>query len=107
MVATNYKLLNYELQVLELKQSAVVLLEAMCEETHQDSKKLVQNIHKAIDIGALHDTFYYFHQMSEDDYMVSASLFTLKFEVNVCIPHRKLKKKMMMQKEQPLELTMY
>ena len=63
----------------------------MCEETHQDSKKLVQNIHKAIDIGALHDTFYYFHQKSEDPDMVGACLFyiihVLSYSLKLMCPY--------------------
>ena len=60
-----------ELQVLELKYLAVVLLEAMlCEETHQGSQKFVQIILKKIDKVALHETLTYFFNLRKDPYMV-------------------------------------
>ena len=57
-----------------LKQSAVELLEVMCEETHPETKKLVQNIFKNIDIDALHDTLVYFYELSQDADMVTHQL---------------------------------
>ena len=97
---------DYELLVLELKQLAITLLEAMCEETHEKTAELVKKIHQDIDIEALHKTFAYFCKLSKDPYMVGG-LFTIYFEANVCTSHRKRKRKMMMQKEQPLKPTMY
>ena len=58
------------MQVLELKQLAVVLLEAMCEETNQGTEKLVKGIYKAIDIAALKEVLVYFYKLSKDEYMV-------------------------------------
>ena len=57
-------------KVLHLKQSAVELLEAMCEETHPGTEKLVKNIFKAVDINALYCTLVFFYQLSKDQGMV-------------------------------------
>ena len=57
-------------QVLELKHSAVELLEVMCEETHPETEKLVQNVFKNIDLDALQGTLVYFYKLSEDSMMV-------------------------------------
>ena len=94
--------------VLELNQLVITLLEVMCEETHEKTETLVKRIQKDIDIEALHKIFIYFCKLSKDPYMVGSWLFTIFFKTNACIcmPHRKGKKKMMMQKEQPLKLTM-
>jgi len=53
-----------------LKQSAIELLEAMCEETHTGTAMLVQNIYKGVDIDALHSTLAYFYKLSQDPEMV-------------------------------------
>ena len=57
-------------QVLELKQSAVELLQVMCEETHPETETLVKNIFKNIDVEALHSTLVYFYKLSQDLVMV-------------------------------------
>ena len=51
------------LQVFKLKLSAVTLLEVMCEEMHMETKNLVINIYKSVDISALHSTLCFFHEM--------------------------------------------
>ena len=48
----------------------MVLLEAMCEETHQHSQVFVQRIVKTIDKVALHETLTYFYNLRKDPYMV-------------------------------------
>lgn len=57
--------------MLELKQSAIELLEAMCEETHTGTAKLVKSIFKGVDIDALHNTLVYFYRLSQDPQMVN------------------------------------
>ena len=42
----------------------------MCEETHPESEKLVQNITKDIDIDALQNNMVYFYKLSQDLHMV-------------------------------------
>ena len=59
---------------MELKQSAIELLEAMCEETHTEIPKLVQSIFKVVDIEALHKTLVYFYKLSQDPEMVCTYL---------------------------------
>ena len=87
-----------------MKQSAIELLETMCEETHKGTEKLVQSIFKGVDIEALHNTLVYFYKLSQDPKMVgSHSRYSLRFIPAI---YRKLMKKMMMQKELLLELTM-
>lgn len=89
-----------------MKQSAIELLEAMCEETHTGTAKLVQSIFKGVDIDALHNTLVYFYRLSQDPQMVSScTKLDLRFICNCCI-YRKLMKKTMMQKGLLLELTM-
>ena len=61
-------------QVLELKHSAVELLEAMCEEIDPGTEKLVQNIYKNIDLEALLSTLVYFYKLSHDSDMVRHQL---------------------------------
>ena len=53
-----------------MKQSAIELLEVMCEETHTGTAKLVQSIYKVVDIQALHKTLVYFYKLSQDPEMV-------------------------------------
>ena len=73
------------MQVLELKQLAVVLLEAMCEETNQGTEKLVKGIYKAIDIAALKEVLVYFYTLSKDEDMVgNYSEYSLKL-IHVCL----------------------
>ena len=55
-----------------MKQSAIELLEAMCEETHTGTAKLVQSIFKGVDIDALHNTLVYFYRLSQDPQMVNS-----------------------------------
>ena len=57
-------------QVLELKHSAVELLEVMCEETHPETEKLVQNVFENIDLDALQDALVYFYKLSKDSSLV-------------------------------------
>ena len=57
-----------------MKQSAIELLEAMCEETHTGTAKLVQSIYKVVDIQALHKTLVYFYKLSQDPEMVITKL---------------------------------
>ena len=77
------------MQVLELKQLAVVLLEAMCEETNQGTEKLVKGIHKAIDIDALKEVLVYFYKLIKDEYMVgNYSEYSLKL-IHVCLIENK------------------
>ena len=57
-------------QVLELKHSAVELLEVMCEETHPETEKLVQNVFKSINLDALQDTLVYFYKLSKHPLLV-------------------------------------
>ena len=38
----------------------------MCEETHPGTQKLVQNIHKHIDINRIHETLIYFYIIKID-----------------------------------------
>ena len=58
------------IQVLELKHSAVELLEVMCEETHPETKNLVKNVFDHIDLNALHDTLVYFYKLSKHSDLV-------------------------------------
>ena len=60
-----------------MKQSAVELLEAMCEETHTGTEMLVQNIYRNVDIEALHKTLDYFYELSQDPEMVTMYLFAM------------------------------
>ena len=60
-----------------MKQSAVELLEAMCEETHTGTEILVQNIYRNVDIEALHKTLGYFYELSQDPKMVTMYLFAM------------------------------
>lgn len=57
-----------------MKQAAVELLEAMCEETHTGTEKLVQSIYKGLDIDALHSTLIYFYKLSQDPQMVGTAV---------------------------------
>ena len=95
----------YKPQVLELKQSAVELLQVMCEETDPETEKLVQNVFKNIDIDALQSTLVYFYKLSQDPMMVRDQL--LVEHINTVVHYRNDWKKMMMQKELLLELTKY
>ena len=65
-----YEMIVHVFWVLELKQSAVELLEVMCEETHSGTTKLVQSISKVVDIQALHKTLAYFYKLIHDPTMV-------------------------------------
>ena len=53
-----------------MKHSAVELLEAMCEETHPEAEKLVQNVFKSIDMDALQGTLVYFYKLSKESMLV-------------------------------------
>ena len=53
-----------------MKQSAVELLEVMCEETHTKTAKLVKSIYKVVDLEALRKTLAYFYKLSQDPQMV-------------------------------------
>ena len=59
------------MKVLELKSTAVKILEMLCEETSPLTKDLVEKVFKAVDIDALHTLLADFHQLSQDKYMVS------------------------------------
>ena len=59
------------MKVLELKFTAVKILEMLCEETSPLTKDLVEKVFKAVDIDALHALLAYFHGLSQDEYMVS------------------------------------
>jgi len=65
-----------------LKQSAIELLEVMCEETHTGTAMLVQNIHKGVDIDALHNTLAYFYKLSQDPEMVGG-YFRIQRDIDV------------------------
>ena len=54
-----------------LKSTAIKILEMMCEETNPQTKSLVGNIFKAVDIDALHASVAYFCCLSQDEEMVS------------------------------------
>ena len=43
----------------------------MLEETHPKSQDLAVNVHKAVDIDALHSTLAYFYYLRKDEKMVS------------------------------------
>ena len=53
-----------------MKQTAIELLEVMCEETHTGTAKLVQSIYKVVDLDALRKTLAYFYILSQDPKMV-------------------------------------
>ena len=62
-----YKLIS---QVIQLKHSAVELLEVMCEETHPEAEKLVRNVFRTIDLDALQGTLVYFFKLIKDPVLV-------------------------------------
>ena len=63
------------MKVLKLKFNAIKILEVMCEETSPQTKDLVQNVFKAVDIDALHTSMAYFYKLSQDEDMVSNYLY--------------------------------
>ena len=69
MCDLTYKLL-FSSQIVELKHSAVELLEVMCEETHPETEKLIQNVFKNIDLDALQGTLVYFYKLRKDSALV-------------------------------------
>ena len=58
------------MKVLKLKSTAIKILEIMCEETSTQTKDLVKNIFKAVDVDTLHTSLAYFHKLSQDEEMV-------------------------------------
>ena len=42
----------------------------MCEEIHMETEKLVLNIHKSVDITALHETLFFFHDQMVGIYYI-------------------------------------
>ena len=58
--------LHVLLQMVNLKASAVELLEAMLEETDKGSKALAKEIYLTVHIDALHNTLSLFHTMMND-----------------------------------------
>jgi len=59
------------MKVLMLKSNAIKILEVICEETSPQTKDLVQNVFKAVDVDALHTSLAYFYRLSQDEEMVS------------------------------------
>ena len=58
---------------MNLKGSAVELVEVMLEETSERTRDLVSEIVGVIDIDALHRTLVNFHELMNDDKVLSAS----------------------------------
>ena len=42
----------------------------MCEETHREKEKLLQDLSRTLDSGALAETMLYFHNVSQDSHKV-------------------------------------
>ena len=55
---------------MKLKTAAVDVIEMMLEEMHPRSQDLAVNVHKAVDIDALHSTLAYFYYLRQDEQMV-------------------------------------
>jgi inositol 1,4,5-triphosphate receptor type 1 len=57
--------------VMELKASAVELIEVMTEETHKETPALAQNVFKALDKDALKNTLVFFFVLKDNPYLES------------------------------------
>ena len=64
----------------------------MCEETHPDTEKLVQNVFKNIDIDALHSTLVYFYKLSQDPVMVRHQLLVMNTYIHSGMLQKRLEK---------------